>query len=106
MSEEIMKRARGIFVAALVFAIPASVSWGADLLTLTSPTFKDNDIWPSKYACADPGPPPRPGENVSPPLAWSNPPANTKSLALIMQDPDGGFGLGSVHWVAYDIPPT
>ena len=47
---------------------------------------------------------PCPGENVSPPLAWSNPPANTKSFALIMQDPDGGNGLGATHWVAYGIP--
>ena len=37
------------------------------------------------------------GENVSPPLAWSNVPADTKSFALIVIDPEGSVGLGSVH---------
>jgi Raf kinase inhibitor-like YbhB/YbcL family protein len=46
------------------------------------------------------------GESVSPPLAWSNPPANTKSYAIIMLDPVGRGGLGVVHWVAYDIPAS
>jgi Raf kinase inhibitor-like YbhB/YbcL family protein len=46
------------------------------------------------------------GESVSPPLAWSNPPANTKSYAIIMLDPVGRGGQGVVHWVAYDIPAS
>jgi len=46
------------------------------------------------------------GQSVSPPLAWSNPPANTKSYAIIMFDPVGRGGLGVVHWVAYDIPAS
>ena len=44
------------------------------------------------------------GANISPPLTWSNPPAGTKSFALLMIDPDGRRGIGSVHWVAYGIP--
>lgn len=44
------------------------------------------------------------GQNVSPPLHWSNAPANTKSYALIMFDPGGRAGAGVVHWLAYDIP--
>jgi Raf kinase inhibitor-like YbhB/YbcL family protein len=43
------------------------------------------------------------GENVSPALNWSNPPAGTKSFALIMHDPDGQKGLGVDHWVHYGI---
>ena len=80
----------------------------ADVFDITSPAFKTGDIWPAKFAGADPSRtnPPCPGQNVSPPLAWSNAPAATKSFALIMYDVDGGNGLGSVHWVAYDIPPT
>jgi Raf kinase inhibitor-like YbhB/YbcL family protein len=46
------------------------------------------------------------GQGVSPPLAWTNPPANTKSYAIIMFDPVGRGGLGVVHWVAYDIPAS
>jgi phosphatidylethanolamine-binding protein (PEBP) family uncharacterized protein len=34
------------------------------------------------------------GDNMSPPLAWSNPPDGTKSLALLMFDPEGRGGLG------------
>jgi hypothetical protein len=46
------------------------------------------------------------GENVSPPFAWSNAPAGTKSFALVMTDPEGRNGLGVVHWVAYGIPAS
>ena len=45
------------------------------------------------------------GDNVSPALAWSNPPAGTRSFALLMHDPDAPTGSGWWHWVAYDIPP-
>jgi Raf kinase inhibitor-like YbhB/YbcL family protein len=43
------------------------------------------------------------GENISPPIAWSNTPKGTLSHAVVVYDPDGSKGLGSVHWVAYDI---
>ena len=46
------------------------------------------------------------GENISPPLRWSNAPANTKSFAIVMFDPVGRGGMGVVHWVAYDIPAS
>jgi len=75
---------------------------------LTSTAFRDGDVWPSKYAGSDPSRtnPPCPGQNVSPPLAWSNVPAATKSFAIFMSDPDGNNGLGVDHWVAYDIPAS
>src|ERR1700761_2066764 len=75
----------------------------AKLFTLTSPTLKDDAMLPLKYAgnnCGGRGP----GKSISPPLAWSNAPPSTKSFALIMIDPDGLRGMGSVHWVAYNIP--
>ena len=46
------------------------------------------------------------GENISPPLSWSNVPAGTKSFALLMFDPEGRGGLGVSHWVAYGIPAS
>lgn len=70
---------------------------------LGSPAFKDDAMLPAKYAgnkCRGGGS----GKNVSPPLAWSHAPPSTKSFALIMIDPDGARGMGSVHWVAYNIP--
>ena len=86
----------------------AGVARAAEPFALTSSAYKDGDVWPSKFAGADPSRtnPSCPGENVSPPLAWSNPPAGTKSYALLMQDPDGGNGLGVFHWVAYNIPAS
>jgi phosphatidylethanolamine-binding protein (PEBP) family uncharacterized protein len=80
----------------------------AEPFSVTSPAYKDGDIWPSKFAGSDPSRtnPPCPGENISPPLTWSNAPAATKSFAILMYDPDGGNGLGAVHWVAYNIPAS
>jgi len=46
------------------------------------------------------------GENISPPLAWSQAPAGTLSYAVIVYGPDGAKGLGVAHWLAYDIAPA
>ena len=46
------------------------------------------------------------GGNVSPALAWSGAPADTKSFALLVHDPDAPTGSGWWHWVVYNIPPT
>jgi Raf kinase inhibitor-like YbhB/YbcL family protein len=73
------------------------------LFTLSSPAFGDDGVLPLKYAggilCGKDSR----GGNASPPLAWEHPPAGTKSFAILMIDPDGRRGLGSVHWVAYGI---
>lgn len=69
---------------------------------LTSPVFTHQGTIPSKYTCE--------GEDLSPPLAWSDVPAGTKSLVLIVDDPDAPDPAAPqrtwVHWVLYDIPPT
>jgi hypothetical protein len=64
---------------------------------LTSPAFTNGAPIPAKYT-AD-------GEDVSPPLSWTAPPAGTKTLALLCGDPDAPAGEWS-HWVLYDIPAT
>lgn len=66
-------------------------------LTLQSPAFKPNTMIPQQYTCQ--------GTDMSPPLEWTNIPANTQSLALIVQDPDAP-GKEWVHWVLLNIPPT
>jgi Raf kinase inhibitor-like YbhB/YbcL family protein len=78
----------------------------AGVFALSSAGFEDNGPLPKKFAGHDSSKPNCVGENISPPLAWSNPPTGTKSYALIMFDPEGRSGLGVVHWVAYGIPAS
>lgn len=70
-------------------------------LTLTSQSFSDNGEIPKKFTCD--------GEDISPNLAWSGLPEQTKSLALIVDDPDAPDPAAPkmvfVHWVLYNIPP-
>lgn len=71
-------------------------------LQITSPSFTENTSIPARFTCDD--------KNISPKLIFSNIPLGTKSLALIMEDPDvpkerrpdGVFN----HWVVWNIPPT
>jgi Raf kinase inhibitor-like YbhB/YbcL family protein len=84
----------------------AQITNAAEPFMLTSPAFKDGTPMPKKHANNTPGNANCVGENASPPFAWSNPPAGTKSFALIMVDPEGRGGTGVVHWVAYGIPAS
>src|ERR1700691_4042354 len=101
-----------LIVVASTLALASNTTAAADTppphFTLTSPAFKDNGVLPLKYAggaeCGS-GSGSR-GGNLSPPLRWSNVSAKTKSFAILMIEPDGRRGIGSVHWIAYDIPAT
>ena len=64
-------------------------------LSITSPAFDHGDPIPVRYTCD--------GEDVSPRLEWENVPDGTKSIALIVDDPDAPGGT-FVHWVVYDLP--
>jgi Raf kinase inhibitor-like YbhB/YbcL family protein len=64
-------------------------------LTVTSPAFRHGEPIPRHYT-GD-------GMDVSPPLAWSDPPPGTQNFALICDDPDAP-GRVWVHWLLYDIP--
>jgi Raf kinase inhibitor-like YbhB/YbcL family protein len=66
-------------------------------LTLTSDAFKDGQPIPVQFTCD--------GPNQSPALRWSDPPAGTKSFALVVDDPDAPSGTFR-HWAAYDIPAS
>jgi Raf kinase inhibitor-like YbhB/YbcL family protein len=63
---------------------------------LTSRAFRHEGDIPDHYTCV--------GENVSPPLNWSDPPDGTRSFALIAEDLDTPVGT-ITHWVLYNIPP-
>ncbi len=66
-------------------------------MELRSSAFQEGGPIPSKYTCD--------GADMSPPLSWSGPPAETQSFALICDDPDAPMSTW-VHWVAWNIPGT
>lgn len=61
-----------------------------------SPAFQDGGMIPKKYTCD--------GFDVSPPLIWTGIPAETKGIAVIVDDPDAPMGTW-VHWIVYNILP-
>ena len=69
-------------------------------MKLTSTAFAAGGSIPSRYTCD--------GEDASPPLTWSEPPAGTRSFALVVDDPDApdpkAPRMRWVHWVVYDLP--
>jgi Raf kinase inhibitor-like YbhB/YbcL family protein len=69
-------------------------------LSLRSLAFDTNSTIPKRYTCD--------GENISPPLSWAGLPPDTKSLVLIVDDPDAPDPMAPqrtwVHWVLYNIP--
>jgi len=101
-------RVAGASILALAAALNAvcAAEPASSLFTLSSPAFSDDGVLPLKYAGGSQCGKDSRGGNISPPLAWSNPPPGTKSFAVVMIDPDGRRGLGSVHWVAYGIPAS
>ena len=68
-------------------------------MEFTSAAFSNNGTIPSKYTCD--------GEGINPPLKTSNVPQGTKSLAIIMDDPDAVKPAGKIwdHWVVFNISP-
>ena len=91
---------------ALAFACGSQGANAQGVFTITSKSFKDGERLPTKMAGNNKSNPNCVGENVSPELSWSNVPAGTKSLALLMFDPEGRPPGGVSHWVAYGIKPT
>ncbi len=62
---------------------------------IRSDAFGPDEVIPVKYTCD--------GEDISPPLEWTEPPEGTKALALLCDDPDAPRGTWS-HWVLLNIP--
>lgn len=88
----------------VALAVPALFSTDAGMamaLTLTSSSFQPGGKIPSRFTCE--------GDDRSPPLAIEGVPAGTKSLALIIDDPDAPDPKAPkrvwVHWVVYNLPP-
>jgi Raf kinase inhibitor-like YbhB/YbcL family protein len=64
-------------------------------MELTSSAFKEGQPIPTQYTCD--------GKNISPPLRWKGAPAETQSLALIVDDPDSPTGIWT-HWTLFNVP--
>jgi len=84
------------------FNVPASSDKRRNTMKITSKAFSHMDSIPRKYTCD--------GEDISPPISWEGVPEGTKSLALIVDDPDApdprAPKMTWVHWVLYNIPPN
>ena len=88
-----------IIVILVILLLPVSYTLAAEtgggLMQIYSPVFKHNEYIPAKYTCE--------GRNINPELDIANLPEGTKTLALIVDDPDAPIGTW-VHWVVFDIP--
>jgi len=62
---------------------------------MESAAFTQGTLIPPRFSCS--------GENISPPLKWTNPPAGVRSFALIVDDPDAPGGIWT-HWVVFNLP--
>lgn len=82
------------FIAGILLIFYTGGSWA---MKISSPAFAHNTLIPSKYTCD--------GNNISPPLVFNDIPANTKALALIVDDPDAPGGIWT-HWMLYNLSPT
>lgn len=103
-----MGNMRGVWTATALFALllsacrpgpppaPTPTAPRFPDLGLGSPAFADGEAIPVRYTCD--------GADRSPPLRWGPPPPGTRSLALVVDDPDAPRGR-FVHWLLYRIPP-
>lgn len=66
-------------------------------LSISSPSFSSGGEIPKKFTCD--------GTDVSPQLAWTEPPAGTKSFALLVDDPDAPVGNWN-HWTLWNTPAS
>jgi hypothetical protein len=90
----------GVFVAA--GCLGGAVGYGAGqrggapaAVDVTSPDFPLGGVIPTQFTCE--------GTDISPALAWNDPPGATRSVALVADDPDAPGGRW-VHWVLFDVP--
>ena len=67
------------------------------VFSLASPAFQRGQCIPERYS--------RDGGNVSPPLQWQDAPRNTRSFAVVVEDPDAPRGTFR-HWGIYNVPPV
>lgn len=87
-----------VIIFSAIVALILSAYCSAPSLKIKSSAFSNNSNIPQKYTCE--------GKEVSPPLTVSGIPPGTKSLALIVHDPDAPLKGGFTHWVVWNISPS
>ena len=91
----ISKKGIGIIVIILTVVFYGDLIKGGEAMKLKSPAFENNQLIPGRFTCE--------GDDINPALIIDGIPEGTKSLALIVDDPDAPIGTW-VHWVVFDIP--
>jgi Raf kinase inhibitor-like YbhB/YbcL family protein len=93
-----MKRLTGLCLAgALVVCAMTASARDVGSIRVTSPAFANGGAISSEYTCE--------GRSISPPLSWSAPPTDAKSIAVIVEDPDAPGGTYE-HFVLFNLPPS
>lgn len=89
-----------LLVFVCLFFIQLPMIQGELPMKITSSAFNNGEKLPKKYTCDS--------DDSNPPLAWENIPPATKSLVLIVDDPDALAAKPDawVHWIVFNIPPT
>ena len=88
--------AAGTFVALTFPMSTLGAQAGGGRLAVSSSAFKDGQPIPEEYTAY--------GKGRSIPLTWSNLPSGTRSIAVVMSDPDAKTPRPFVHWLIYNIP--
>src|SRR5438552_8797864 len=90
-------RGRALLLAVPLAAALVRPGGAAMAFELKSSAFKAGETIPRKHTCD--------GQDLSPPLAWTDPPPGRRSVALVSDDPDAPAGTW-VHWVLYGVPAS
>jgi len=86
----------GVLLLGLAVGFAEDEGDNEDPFALSSPALAAGEPIPVRHTCD--------AEDLSPPLAWANPPEDAESFALIVDDPDAPTPEPFVHWVAYNLP--
>jgi Raf kinase inhibitor-like YbhB/YbcL family protein len=89
-------RSIGTIIGAALMLLPLVGRADEGTIKVTSSAFDNGGKIPSEYTCE--------GKSVAPPLSWSAVPPGTKSIAVLVEDPDAPGGTYE-HFVAFNLPP-
>jgi len=90
-------RTIGTIIGAALMLLPLVGRADEGTIKVTSSAFDNGGKIPSEYTCE--------GKSVAPPLSWTGVPPNTKSIAVLVEDPDAPGGTYE-HFVAFNLPPN